>query len=113
MLQHERSCVKERLVSLPDDAWKSLQRFVKLGRVTKLAHPYLWRHSCVTEGVRNGAKLHGLQRALGHALVAMTGINVYPDEGGLEQVAAVMPSVLGRWEERRTLFDRPPQNAYS
>ena len=53
---------------------------------------------CLSLAVRIGAKLHGLQWALGHALVATTGSHVHTNEGELEQVVAVMPSVLGRWE---------------
>ena len=43
-------------------------------------------------GVRNGAKVHGLQRALGRASIATMGIYLHADEE-LEQAAAI-PSVL-------------------
>lgn len=73
-----------------------LTRFGKLAGITKSVHPHLLRHSFATEAIRNGAKIHGLQRALGHASIATTGIYLHADEEELEQVAAVMPSVLGK-----------------
>ena len=73
-----------------------LRRFGKLAGISKNVHPHLLRHSFATEAVRNGAKIHGLQRALGHASIATTGIYLHADEEELEQVASVIPSLLGK-----------------
>ena len=78
----------------PNGVRHLLQRFGKLAGITKPVHPHLLRHSFATEAIRNGAKIHGLQRALGHASIATTGVYLHADEEELEQVAAVMPSVL-------------------
>ena len=85
---------KRGQVLTPDGVRKLLQRFGKLAKINKPVHPHLLRHSFATEAVRNGAKIHGLQRALGHASIATTGIYLHADEEELEQVAAVLPSVL-------------------
>ena len=87
---------KRGQVLTPDGVRKLLQRFGKLAGITKPVHPHLLRHSFATEAVRNGAKIHGLQRALGHASIATTGIYLHADEEELEQVAGVLPSVLGK-----------------
>ena len=87
---------KRGQVLTPDGVRKLLQRFGKLAGITKPVHPHLLRHSFATEAVRNGAKIHGLQRALDHASIATTGVYLFADEDELEQVVGVLPSVLGK-----------------
>ncbi len=72
-----------------------LRHLAPLANLTKRVHPHLLRHSFATEAVRRGAKIHGLKEMLGHASIATTGVYLHADEDELEQVAAVMPSVLG------------------
>lgn len=71
-----------------------LRHLAPLANLTKRVHPHLLRHSFATEAVRRGAKIHGLKEMLGHASIATTGVYLHADEDELEQVAAVMPSVL-------------------
>jgi site-specific recombinase XerD len=67
----------------------------KLGNMAGIhVHPHKLRHSYGTEAVRNGAKPHAIQRSMGHASLATTGMYLHADEAELEQVAAVLPKVL-------------------
>lgn len=80
----------------PNGVRHLLKRFGKLAGITTPVHPHLLRHSFATEAVRAGAKLHGRKEVLGHASIATTGMYLQADEQELEQVASVMPRVLGR-----------------
>ncbi len=73
-----------------------LRRLGSLANLTRRVYPHLLRHSFATEAVKHGAKIHKLKEVLGHSSIATTGVYLHADEGELEQVAAVMPSVLGR-----------------
>jgi integrase/recombinase XerD len=58
------------------------------------AHPHKMRHSFATHAVQNGAKLHALQAALGHSSLQVTGMYLHADQKELENVVAVLPSVM-------------------
>jgi integrase/recombinase XerD len=86
----------------PSGARHIMRRFAKLAGLTQQANPHKLRHTFATEAIRNGAKIHALQAMMRHASIATTGQYLHADETELEQVAAVMPSVLGRKLERET-----------
>ncbi len=81
-------------VLTPNGVRHTLRRLGKLAGITHSVHPHKLRHSYGTEAVRNGAKVHGIMESMGHSSLQVTGQYLHADESELEQVAAIMPSVL-------------------
>lgn len=62
------------------------------------AHPHLMRHSFATHAVRNGARLDAVQRALGHASLATTGMYLHANEDDLANVVASVSNAVHPYE---------------
>ena len=57
-------------------------------------HPHLLRHSFATHAVRNGARLDAVQRSLGHASLATTGMYLHASDADLAQVVASLDGAV-------------------
>lgn len=64
-------------------------------RIGAKAYPHLMRHSFATHAVRNGARMDALQRVLGHASLATTGLYLHANEDDLLEVVASVPGRVG------------------
>ena len=53
-------------------------------------HPHLLRHSFATHAVRNGARLDAVQRSLGHASLATTGMYLHASDADLAEVVGLL-----------------------
>ena len=62
--------------------------------LTERLHPHLLRHTFATAAIRNGAQLHAVKDALGHASLATTGIYLHADSKDLEKVANSLPNII-------------------
>lgn len=78
---------------------KMLERFRNHANIQKTVNPHKLRHTFATEAIRNGAKLHAVRDALGHADLSTTGKYLYADQTELDAVAASLPDVLGNAKE--------------
>jgi integrase/recombinase XerD len=71
-----------------------LRRFGKMSGLH--VHPHKLRASFATEAIRNGAKIHALQKIMGHEDGKTTLSYAHADTQEIETVVAVLPRVMGK-----------------
>jgi integrase/recombinase XerD len=77
----------------PDSLGRTIRRWMQQAKIDKDVTPHVWRHTCATLLVQNGAPLSNVQELLGHSSLATTSIYTH---SGPVQSRATLSSLAGR-----------------
>lgn len=63
----------------PDSLGRTIKRWMRKAKIDKNVTPHVWRHTCATLLVQNGAPLSNVQELLGHSSLATTSVYTHCD----------------------------------